>query len=116
MLDIPDMILQDGLETAFKEFNEMKELFQKSLGGLWQLYYADWRYLSHNMMFRLSKGAAYDRSRWIDTSKRKILVLRIILAKSREQLAKVKAALEAEQRFERVVKTEIEVMYLQQFL
>lgn len=116
MLDIPDMILQDGLETPFKEFNEMKELFQKPLSNLWQLYYADWRYLSHHMIFRLSKGTSYDRSGWANASRRKTLVLRILLAKNREQLVKVKAALEAEQRFERVVKTEIEVMYLQQFL
>lgn len=116
MLEIPDMILQDGLVQPFADFNEIKALFHHPLKKLWEMYYFDWGYSSHTMMSRLSKGSNYDRSRWTKVSRRKQLVLRIILAKSTDQLQKVKKVLESEQRFERTVKTEIEIAYLQQFL
>lgn len=115
MLDLPDMILQDdSLNKPFEEFNQIKQLFHLSIKELRANYYQDWNYLNRNMLNKLSKGVKYERSQWGQVSRNKELLLRILLAKG--ELKFVKTSLEMEQRFEKTVKTEIEVIYLQQFL
>lgn len=115
MLDLPDMILQnDSLNKPFEEFNQIKQLFHLSIKELKNNYYHDWNYLNRNMLNKLSKGVKYERDQWAQVSRNKELLLRILLAKG--ELKFVKNALEMEQRFEKTVKTEIEVIYLQQFL
>lgn len=115
MLDLPDMILQDdSLKKPFDEFNRIKQLFHLSIKQLQEEYYQDWNFLNRNMLNKLSKGIKYDRMRWSDTTKHKELLLRILLAKG--DIRFVKTVLEMEQRFEKTIKTEIEVIYLQQFL
>lgn len=115
MLDLPDMILQDdSLNKPFEEFNQIKQLFHQSIKELRKNYYNSWNFLNRNMLNRLSKGVKYDRVRWACASKDKEYILRVLLAKG--ELKFVKSVLEMEQRFEKTVKTEIEVIYLQQFL
>jgi hypothetical protein len=115
MIDLPDMILQDdSLNKPFEEFNDIKKLFHLSIKDLRKKYYEDWNYLNKNMLIKLSKGTKYDRNGWSLATRNKELTLRILLAKGEIKFAK--KVLEIEQRFEKTVKTEIEVVYLQQFL
>ncbi|KAG0682772.1 hypothetical protein C6P42_002439 [Pichia californica] len=115
MLDLPDMILQnDLLNKPFDEFNEIKTLFNLSIKDLKKNYYQNWNYINRNMLNKLSKGIKFDRIKWNKINRNKELILRILLAKG--EIKFVKYLLEIEQSFEKNVKTEIEVIYLQQFL
>lgn len=115
MIDLPDMILQDeSINKPFEQFNEIKQLFHFSVKELKKKYHSEWHYMNRNMLIRLSKGSKYDRNRWSIVTRNKELTLRILLTKG--EIKFVKEVLEMEQRFENTIKTEIEVVYLQQFL
>lgn len=115
MIDLPDMILQDDtLNQPFQRFNEIKHLFNLSIDELKTKYYQEWNYLNKNMLRRYSKELKYDAVVWENATQSKELVLRILLAHG--ELKFVKSAVELEHRFERIIKTEVQVSRLQQYL
>lgn len=115
MIDMPDMILQDdSLNRPFQRFNEIKQLFNLSIEDLKTRYYQDWNYLNKNMWRRYSRMMNFDMNSWNNATKSKELVLRVLLG--HEEIKFVKKNIELEQRFERIIKTEVQVAKLQQFL
>ncbi|GMM29035.1 hypothetical protein DAMA08_017510 [Martiniozyma asiatica (nom. inval.)] len=104
--------LQEEFNKSLKKLANIKDLNKLSVEELEVRYFHAWNYICHNMK-KVKLKADYDRVGWENAQKDKNLMLRVLLSKGS---VGVKDKVEVEKRFNRAIKTELDVIYLEQFL
>ncbi|QPG76875.1 hypothetical protein FOA43_004269 [Brettanomyces nanus] len=106
MLNIPEKVLQNPLVGPFDEFIQIPQLYEKNAKELEDGYYQIWSFLSKKLPKKYSRGK-YDKKSVEKASQDKELMMRVLLARGETKF--VRRVMEIEERYERAVKTEIEI-------